>query len=445
MPAPDDGQDGFKLFVGSLPPDCTQEELHSVFSTYGIVTHVHVMNPHPKSGQRCAFVFYTTKSAGDDACKVLDNQYRIRRDAEHPIVVRWSKDSGYDQSSSKGFAGEQDDSQPKRVEPPMDGHKLFVGGLPHDVTESELRLVFDTYGDVMHCHVMGVHPKSGQRCAFVYYKSENAAQDAIKVLDSIYKIREDALEPIQVRWANKESQKASTQGEKTKGASKGANKGEWPLSQRHDSWSNGKGGDYWTKGRSDPLGKGSSKGSKDKGKSWSGWEAPSAWGSSWQDDEWYDWGKGWDKGSGWGRGWDDGKGATNWQGDSWSGGGWGYRDSGKGRGGKDGKGWKGGAYMEPSLDPNGTKLYVANLPEDIQEKTVSWVFSTYGEVEKVYLMTGKARNGCISAFVEYGDAEEASSAIMSLDQKYEIRAGYGPLQVRLANATGPGKGQGKSY
>ena len=81
---------------------------------------------------RCAFVFYTTKAAGDDACKVgvsgvsypesqrgtkintlinnmsftvaasrattsgskvLDNQYKIRSDATQPIVVRWSKDS----------------------------------------------------------------------------------------------------------------------------------------------------------------------------------------------------------------------------------------------------------------------------------------------------------------------------------------------------------------
>ena len=70
---------------------------------------------------RCAFLSYSTKSAGDDACKagpprscphlqqnlghvmsatictncrteVLDNQYKIRRDAPHPIVVRWAKD-----------------------------------------------------------------------------------------------------------------------------------------------------------------------------------------------------------------------------------------------------------------------------------------------------------------------------------------------------------------
>ena len=85
---------------------------------------------HPKLRSRCAFVFYATRSAGEDACEVetsrilrsmrqetqgiqgiqycqhalhmpclaawllevLDNQYKIRSDASQPIVVRWSKD-----------------------------------------------------------------------------------------------------------------------------------------------------------------------------------------------------------------------------------------------------------------------------------------------------------------------------------------------------------------
>eukprot|EP00913_Durusdinium_trenchii_P023973 g22514.t1 len=159
--------DGYKLFVGSLPADCTSEELHAVFSTYGVVTHVHVMNPHPRSGQRCAFVFYTTKAAGDDACKVLDNQYRIRTDAAQPIV-----DSGFDAAAN----GDCEDG-PRRSDPPEDGHKLFVGNLPADLSEEELRLVFGTYGEVVHCHIMSIHPKSGLRCAFVYYRDLQSAED----------------------------------------------------------------------------------------------------------------------------------------------------------------------------------------------------------------------------------------------------------------------------
>lgn len=436
MSAPNDGPDGYKLFVGSLPSDCTSEELHSVFSTYGIVSHVHMMNPHPRSGQRCAFLSYSTKSAGDDACKVLDNQYKIRRDAPHPIVVRWAKDSGYEPNGAKA-AGDWESSQAKKAEASPDGHKLFVGGLPHDVSEEELRIVFDTYGVVQHCHLMGIHPKSGQRCAFVYYKTQESAQDAIKVLDKIYKIRENALHPIQVRWANKDSLKSAL------GDIKGVGKGEWPTSQRPD-WANSKGDEYWTKGRSDYYGKGAwigkGKEGKEKGKSWSSWEDTSAW-SSWPQGKergWHDWGKGCDRGGGWGESWDRSKGS--WQGDAWLDDGWSHHNGhGKGRDGA----WK-GTRQEPRLDPTGTKLYVANLPEDIQESAIEYVFGTYGTVEKVHLMTGKVKQGSISAFVEYGDSEEASTAIMSLDNKYEIRKGYGPLQVRLANASAS-SGKGKSY
>ncbi|CAK8986145.1 RNA-binding protein BRN2 (Protein BRUNO-LIKE 2) (AtBRN2), partial [Durusdinium trenchii] len=210
--------DGYKLFVGSLPADCTSEELHAVFSTYGVVTHVHVMNPHPRSGQRCAFVFYTTKAAGDDACKVLDNQYRIRTDAAQPIVVRWSKDSGFDAAAN----GDCEDG-PRRSDPPEDGHKLFVGNLPADLSEEELRLVFGTYGEVVHCHIMSIHPKSGLRCAFVYYRDLQSAEAAIQLLDNEYRIREKAMEPIQVRWANKDS---------VKGKGESWDRLDWPNGER---------------------------------------------------------------------------------------------------------------------------------------------------------------------------------------------------------------------
>lgn len=445
--------------------DCSRDELTTVFSTYGEVTHIHVMNPHPRSGQRCAFVFYANKESGDDAVKVLDNQYKIRSDAPQPIVVRWSKDSGFDSSEGKGDGKGDWKDGGRRIEPPVDGFKLFVGGLPSNVTEEELRLVFGTYGEVMHCHIMGAHPRSGLRCAFVYYDKAEASEDAIKVLDGIYKIRTDADDAIQVRWANKDV--GGWTGEKGKADSwSGGGKG-----MRNDSW--GMKGDSWGKGKD-------SKGSK----GWNGWEEKGGgWsdkGGGWQDKGWSDWGggkgvaHGWNekgasswsrdgKSGGWGGAGAKGswKGADSWleggdgwgdhwmgSGDHWKGSsnGWGGgKDGGKmgkggwgpGYGGKDdGKGWKGDyrSFEESSPDPSGTKLYVANLPEDIQESAVDYVFSTYGKVEKIHLMTGKVRHGCISAFVEFTTPEEANTAISSLDNKYEIRGGYGPITVKLANA-----------
>merc|ERR1712113_413855 len=81
---------------------------------------------------------------------------------------------------------------------------------------------------------------------------------------------------------------------------------------------------------------------------------------------------------------------------------------------------------------SGTKLYVKNLPEDIEESAVEYVFKTYGPLEKVVLHTNKSVNGCISAFVEYGNKEDAEVAISALSDTYEIRPGYGPIQVKHA-------------
>jgi len=91
-----------------------------------------------------------------------------------------------------------------------------------------------------------------------------------------------------------------------------------------------------------------------------------------------------------------------------------------------GKGGKSGA-------PSG-KLYIANLPDDITEEAIQFVFKTYGQVKRVHIMNGKVVNGCVSAFVDYDSINEAETAIATLNEKYEIRPGFGPIAVRHANA-----------
>eukprot|EP00435_Cladocopium_sp_Y103_P010448 s2988_g2.t1 len=62
-----------KLFVGSLPPDITKEEIEMVFKTYGEVADVHVISGdrnRSNSGQACAFVMYKAREYGDAAIQV---------------------------------------------------------------------------------------------------------------------------------------------------------------------------------------------------------------------------------------------------------------------------------------------------------------------------------------------------------------------------------------
>eukprot|EP00429_Kryptoperidinium_foliaceum_P064551 CAMPEP_0176050906 /NCGR_PEP_ID=MMETSP0120_2-20121206/25306_1 /TAXON_ID=160619 /ORGANISM="Kryptoperidinium foliaceum, Strain CCMP 1326" /LENGTH=352 /DNA_ID=CAMNT_0017384345 /DNA_START=113 /DNA_END=1168 /DNA_ORIENTATION=- len=238
---PEPNPDGFKLFVGGLPMDIRDDELRTVFSTYGEVTNVHIMPPHRENGRVAAFVYYKSAQSGEDAIGVLNRQYKIRADAELPIQVMWamSKDKGAGKGGDwnawgGGAGGGGGDWQAGGGKggnekcKTQDGWKLFVGGLPKDCTEEELNVVFSTYGTIRKILLMAPHAVSQRVAAFVFYETDQSAEDAIKVLDGIYKIRVDADAPIIVKWGT--DNRTGGKG----GGGWGGEKGGW------DNW--GKGG-----------------------------------------------------------------------------------------------------------------------------------------------------------------------------------------------------------
>lgn len=437
-------QDGFKLFVGGLPVDVKEEELRMVFGTYGEVNKVHIMPPHGQSNRVAAFIFYAKSESADDAIHVLDRQYKIRTDAEHPIEVKWANtkdkgagkgawnawDGGNDWSSWGGGKGGAAGGKKGWEEEPQkmrnqDGWKLFVGGLPKDVTEEELHTVFTTYGEVSKVHVMPPHQMSGRVAAFVFYVAEQAAEDSIKVLNGIYKIREDAEAPIQVRWASDKPIKGDGKGDggKCGGAWAG---GAW------NSWGGG------------ATNKGASKGGKaalgwqDTSGTWSGgaWQGDqgASWSGNWQGNQ----AAGWQGGAGGAGGWNGG--SSSWDQGGKKGGKQSW--SGEPKGEQKGKGWQGGKGEGKGGDGADTKLFVGNLPDDVSEEALQYVFGTYGKVSQVHIMTGKSRTGNACAFVEFVTASDAETAILTLNDKYEIKPGCGPILVKKANS---GNARSKPY
>jgi len=407
-------QDGWKLFVGGLPRDCTQGEVEIVFATYGKVNTVHLMQPHAVSGRVAGFVFYDADTSADNAIKALDGVYKIRHDAESPLTVKWAQDKSAGKGGGKGdfgvvgggavVGGAMGGAAPSGSgggRKSADGWKLFVGGLPKDVTEQELTTVFSTYGPLSKVMVMQPHAVNGRVAAFVFYEVESAAEDAIKVLDGIYKIRVDAETPIQVRWAQDKNDKGGG-----KGGCGGASA----------SWGGGKvggGGGQAALGWQDPSG---------------GWNSGGGWqqqGAGWQGG-----GKGdWQGGGGWGGKSGGGKGSNDWSsgGGSWSNGGGDWNRPQKG----DGKGWQSGG-KGGEVNPN--KLFVGNLPPDITEETLGYVFNSYGKVTNIHVMTGKSRTGQACAFVEYASAADADTAVLTLHEKYEIKPGTGTILVKKSGS-----------
>lgn len=344
----DTGAELHKLFVGGLPADCKEDELLHVFGTYGPVSRVHILRPKgpvTPNSRLAAFVYYDKEEAGNDAIQVLNDQYKIRVDAGAAIQVRWAHrdregDKGKSNATSVRCSSDQwvDESSADNSANTMRvgaknslnnrGFKIFVGGLPKDCVESELQQVFSTYGEVTKIHLMSPHAISGRVAAFVFYKECGAANDAIEVLHGIYKIRKDAAEPIQVKWAH----------EKDNGKN---GETEWEMSNH--------GANFDKDRREDPnvrdnKSKPNDKNPKHRSESFTRLDIPA--------------------------------------------------------------------------------VVIENLPEDITEEVVGWVFEHYGNISRIKI---KKRGKAIVTFENHEDADRAR---MTLDGKYEIREGTGPISVK---------------
>jgi RNA recognition motif-containing protein len=240
-----------KLFVGNLPSDVTQEDLKTVFNTYGTTTDVHIMSGKSSSGQICAFVVYETFEAGEVAIASLDSKYCIREDSTSPIQVKWAKPPGAAPAPQQTYppVGGYQPLQTAPLQysafaPPVTANygipdygipavggygafggammaataaptgligtspalgggtsKLFVGNLPTDIQQDAIKMVFGTYGTVTNVHIMAGKAKSGQSCAFVEYSSPIEAETAILTLHEKYEIRPGAGNLI-VKYSN---------------------------------------------------------------------------------------------------------------------------------------------------------------------------------------------------------------------------------------------------
>ena len=89
-----------------------------------------------------------------------------------------------------------------------EGHKLFVGNLPPDVTEGELLRLFCEYGELLEVFVMGgERSRSGQSSAFVKYATVEACDRAIAGVNQRGKIRPSDSDTVVVKFAKAVSTK----------------------------------------------------------------------------------------------------------------------------------------------------------------------------------------------------------------------------------------------
>lgn len=409
------GDDARKLFVGQLPMDILEEEVRTVFTTYGAVADVKVIDGKPPGSQKCAFVTYETESAARAAMQVLHDVYRFRTDSEKPIRVTVARgrasgggdrdrgDRDYDRGDRDYRQSDRDHRERDRDHRPApreqrehrdrdrgdwdrgrpaqawdgdrgeeDLRKVFVGQLPLDIREDEVRLIFNTYGQVTDVKIIDGKPPGSQKCAFVGYETEQGAKAAIQVLNDVYKFRPEAEKPIRVEYCRGKGGGSSAGGGSSRAetSSRGEHRG-------HD-WG----------GRSDR-----------------------------------DWGGGGGGGGGRSGGRDD-----------WSGGG-----NSSSRQGHGGGSWEGGSGR---ADDDLRKVFVGNLPGDIREDEVKLIFNTYGQVTDVKIIDGKPPGVQKCAFVSYETEQGAKAAIQVLHNVYKFRVeAEKPIRVEYTRGAGGGGGR----
>lgn len=281
--------------------------------------------------------------------------------------------------------------------PIIPGVKLFVGNLPPGTPEEALRDAFSLYGDLNGIVMLkGGKSKSGMSCGFVFYKTRDQAQSALEALNGIHTF-DGGSEPIMVSFAR----------DGIKGEGKGG-KGKSHETYHH------------------PMGKGAGPMAPNYGARMPmppSFPAVGGYGMmgyppmmhAQQHPPSYP-----PMIGGFGAG-----PLTPPMGGKPSRGGGKHGGGGGGGGGGNGE---------------GVKLFVGNLPPDIEEAALHTVFGAYGSVKTVFVMRTGSVSGQACAFVEYRTEFEAQTAINTLHNRYEIRSGEGPISVRKAQPKPPRAG-----
>lgn len=299
----------------------------------------------------------------------------------------------------------------------MGTHKLFVGNIPSDISQQDLTAVFSTYGTPKDIHLMGGKSTSGQSCAFVVYDSRESAELAMTSLDNIYSIREDGSPPLSVKWAKGSGPEAT-------GVAAVAPTSLAPQPQAADFLGAVAGLGAGLGATAAPVGltaagvnpldfaaaaaAAASASAPPVIQSSAAPLMPMSTALSPLDVS-----------------------IAN-------------SSIHASLGGQVGQVIGGGVVNPPPPPPlqmqqQKTKVFVGNLPADITQEAVQFVFGNYGTVTNIHVMAGKSKSGQSCAFVEYVSPLEAETAILTLHEKYEIRPGEGVILVKYANnQTGPG-------
>lgn len=213
-----------KLYIGQIPEGVTEEQLRPLFEPFGQVLEIVVLRQNGAS-RGCGFVHYARADAAYAAIDALHGKCRLdesqpelvlrvadaeKRAAQNPLATpalvlpgsTGSAPASANGSTSAlplllpapvpapapapatpglGFAGIPVGARPRQGPP---GANLFVRNVPRDFGDSEMRMLFGRFGEILSTKIVA-DPQTNQSrgFGFVSFADPACAQQAIQALD----------------------------------------------------------------------------------------------------------------------------------------------------------------------------------------------------------------------------------------------------------------------
>ncbi|KAL1188397.1 RNA-binding protein BRN1 [Cardamine amara subsp. amara] len=176
-------EESVKLFVGQIPKHMSESQLLTFLQDFAVVQEVNIIKDKiTRASRGCCFVLCPSREEADKLVNVCHNKKTLPG-ASSLLQVKYA------------------DGELERLE-----HKLFVGMLPKNVSETELQSLFSKYGTIKDLQILRGAQQTSKGCAFLKYETKEQAVTAMESINGKHKM-EGSTVPLVVKWADTERER----------------------------------------------------------------------------------------------------------------------------------------------------------------------------------------------------------------------------------------------
>ncbi|KAJ7972872.1 putative RNA binding protein [Quillaja saponaria] len=186
----DSNEESVKLFVGQVPKHMTEAQLLTMFKEFALVDEVNIIKDKTTRASRgCCFVICPSRQEADKAVNACHNKKTLPG-ASSPLQVKYA------------------DGELERLE-----HKLFIGMLPKNVSETDVSALFSDYGNIKDLQILRGSQQTSKGCAFLKYETKEQALAALEAINGKHRM-EGSTVPLVVKWADTEKERQARRAQK---------------------------------------------------------------------------------------------------------------------------------------------------------------------------------------------------------------------------------------